>query len=185
MGVSLAGIGTYIGSFFAADGAAAAGAGAAGTATAGGAAAGTAATAAVGTGAAGGLASAAAGTAALDAVGVGAATADAGALASASAGIAAGSGAVGLGSIATTVSEAAALAQGASSLYSLANGPRGVSVPPSPQVAPDQSVANAEQQELARREAAGGLQSTTGTSGGQAGAVLNPGTVSNRSLLGG
>jgi hypothetical protein len=86
----------------------------------------------------------------------------------------------------TTLGEAAAIAQGASSLYTLAQGQRGVSIPPTPGMGQqDQAIANAEQQERARREAAGGLQSTLGTPGGAQGALLNPATLSNRQLLGG
>jgi hypothetical protein len=61
-----------------------------------------------------------------------------------------------------------------------------VNVPPVPnQIGNDQQVEATEQQELARRQAAGGLQSTVGTGGGQAGAMLNPSTLSQKSLLGG
>lgn len=89
-------------------------------------------------------------------------------------------------SISTTIAEAAAVASGASALYSLAKGPGRLNVPPTPGVAQtDQTVANAEQESLRRREAAGGLQSSVGTPGGQAGSVLNPATLSNRSVLGG
>jgi hypothetical protein len=65
------------------------------------------------------------------------------------------------------------------------SGPGRINIPPSPTPQVDQSVANAQQQELAREQAAGGLQSTTGTSGGQQGAILNPSTTSSHSLLGG
>jgi hypothetical protein len=91
-------------------------------------------------------------------------------------------------SIATTLGEASAIAQGASSLYQLAAGPGRINIPPSPltpQANIDQSAANAEQQQLQREEAAAGLQSTVGTAGGQAGAILNPSTLSSHSLLGG
>jgi hypothetical protein len=88
-------------------------------------------------------------------------------------------------SIATTVAEASAVAEGASALTTLANGPGRINVPPSPSgVGSDQAVVDAEQKELQRRQAAGGLASTAGTPGGQAGAVLNPSTISNKSLLG-
>jgi hypothetical protein len=61
-----------------------------------------------------------------------------------------------------------------------------VNVPPIPnQVGNDEQTVASEQAALQRREAAGGLQSTTGTSGGQAGAMLNPSTMSQKSLLGG
>lgn len=86
----------------------------------------------------------------------------------------------------TTISESAAVAEGASALYTLVNGPGSVSVPPMPYTANvDQGALNAEQQERQRLAAAGGLQSTVGTGGGQAGAILNPGTMSSRTLLGG
>jgi len=63
-----------------------------------------------------------------------------------------------------------------------------VNVPPIPnQIGNDQETVAAEQAALQRREAAGGLQSTTGTAGGQQGAILNPSpsTMSQKSLLGG
>lgn len=90
-------------------------------------------------------------------------------------------------SIATTVSEASAIATGASALYTLSQGAGRANVPPvpitpAPQV--DQSVANAAAQELQRRQAVAGLQSTVGTGPGQAGAILNPATLSQASLLG-
>lgn len=110
----------------------------------------------------------------------------AGAAPAAAAGVA-GGGAVAGGGIATTVSEAAAVASGASALYTLSQGPGRINVPPVPVTQPaqvDQAVANAEQAQIARRAAAGGLQSTVGTGTGQAGAILNPATLSNRSMLG-
>lgn len=68
----------------------------------------------------------------------------------------------------------------------LAKGSGRVNVPPIPnQVGNDMETAAAEQQTLQRREAAGGINSTIGTSGGQQGAVLNPSTMSQKSLLGG
>jgi hypothetical protein len=163
---AVAGIGSLISSFFTAD----AGATAAGTAAtaAGTDAAGTAAATAA-------TSAAAASTAAVAPTVASTAAATAGTTAAASSGIA------------TTISEAAAVASGASSLATLAAGPGRINVPPVPvnQMQTDITVQNAEQQQLARREAAGGLQSTVGTSGGQAGAILNPSTLSQRSVLGG
>jgi len=91
-------------------------------------------------------------------------------------------------SIMKTVAEATTAAAGASSLYQLATGAGRVQIPPMPMTAPaqvDQSVQAAEQQALQRRAAAGGLQSTIGTGAGQAGAVLNPATLSRGNILGG
>lgn len=86
----------------------------------------------------------------------------------------------------TTISEASAVASGASALATLVNGPGNVSIPPSPyQPNVDQGALSAEEQERQRLAAAGGLQSTVGTGAGQAGAILNPSTMSQRSLLGG
>ena len=131
----------------------------------------------------GGTAAAGASTAAIEAGGY---AAVGGGIAAGAAPVAAAAGGVTLGGIISTAGEVAAIAQGASSLYSLAQGPGRVSIPPTPgQVQVDQSVQNVEQQTLKREQAAGGLQGSTGTPGGQAGAVLNPGTVSNRSILGG
>jgi hypothetical protein len=85
-----------------------------------------------------------------------------------------------------TASEVAAGAAGVSALHTMLQGRPCISIPPTPGLATqDQTVLNAQQQELAREQAAGGLQSTTGTPGGQAGAMLNPSTTSNRSILGG
>jgi hypothetical protein len=91
--------------------------------------------------------------------------------------------------IAKTVSEASAIASGASSIYTLAAGAGNVNVPPAPntQAQTDQSVASAEQLALRRERVAGGMQCTIGTGGGtgsQAGAVLDPATLSSKSLLG-
>jgi hypothetical protein len=204
MGITIGGIGSWIGGFFTTD-AAAAGAGAGTAAAAGGAATGTAATAA-GTGAvAAGTAEAAipevvvtagpAATAAAGGGGGGLVAAGAGAAGGVAAGSSLGGGPYQVPDsgpappghpILKTLGEAAAIAQGASSLYSLATMQRGVSIPPTPgAVQQDQSIANAEQAELARREAAGGLQSTIGTPGGAQGAFLSPSTTSNRSILGG
>jgi hypothetical protein len=86
----------------------------------------------------------------------------------------------------TTLSEASAVATGASALMTLAKGSGRVNVPPIPNsIGNDMSVDAAEQAARTRAEAAGGLNSTVGTSGGQAGAVLNPSTMSQKSLLGG
>jgi hypothetical protein len=78
------------------------------------------------------------------------------------------------------------VASGASALYSLAAGPGRLNVPPAPggsQV--DQTALAADQAQKQREMAAGGLQGTTGTAGGNQGAVLNPGTLAKASLLGG
>jgi hypothetical protein len=84
-----------------------------------------------------------------------------------------------------TVTQAATVAAGASSIYQLANQPR-IQIPPSPGIAQvDQSTAAAEADAERRRATAGGLQSTIGTGPGQAGAVLNPATLSQHGLLGG
>jgi len=86
-----------------------------------------------------------------------------------------------------TVEQAATVAAGASAIYQLANQPR-IQIPPSPTTGAgqiDQSVAAAEADAERRRATAGGLQSTIGTGAGQAGAVLNPGTLSQHALLGG
>ena len=80
----------------------------------------------------------------------------------------------------------ATAATGVSALATLARGAPSINIPPSPQFAQtDATVAQAQQQALQRAQAAGGLQSTTGTPGGQAGAALNPTTLSTHSLLGG
>jgi hypothetical protein len=87
--------------------------------------------------------------------------------------------------IGTTISEATAVASAASSLKTLADGPGRVNVPPpagSSQV--DQTAVAADQAQKQRQMAAGGLQGTTGTPGGQQGAVLNPATMSRSTLLG-
>lgn len=103
---------------------------------------------------------------------------------SAAAGVGAGT-AIGTAATSVTVSEAAAVASGASALTTLAQGNPKVNIPPVPlSTTNDPTVQETEQQELARRAAAGGLQSTIGTAGGQQGAILNPATVSQRSLLG-
>ena len=173
MGFSASAFGTWVGGFFTAGGAAAAGGTAAGTAAAG-TAAGTAAGAAA-TGAA------IAGTDAASVAAIGGATAGA----TAGTGLVAGTG--GLAGAGITASGVSAAATGASALYQLSQGGPHVNIPPAPQsaAATDQAVANAEQQSLQRRQAAGGLQSTTGTPGGQAGAILAPSTQSSKSILGG
>lgn len=136
--------------------------------------------AAAGSGAAEGGAAAAAGGAA-----AGGAAAGAGAGAAAGGTAAAGAGAAAAGG-GVTLTGVAAATTAASALYQLSQGGRGINVPPSPQAAgTDESVQNAEQMQLKRAQAAGGLQSTTGTPGGQAGAMLNPTTLSQKSLLGG
>lgn len=88
----------------------------------------------------------------------------------------------------TTAGEAAAVAEGASALYTLSQGPRNPNIPPigtTGQGQIDQSAAAAAEAERQRLAAAGGLQSTIGTGAGQAGAMLNPSTLSSRTLLGG
>jgi hypothetical protein len=85
-----------------------------------------------------------------------------------------------------TAGEASAAATGASAIYTLAQGRQGISIPPAPgQIQNDAQAQAVQQQTLEREQAAGGLQSTVGTSGGQAGAILSPATTSNRSILGG
>lgn len=180
MGITIGGIADYVGTFFATDAAAAGGA-AAGAGAASGAAAGTAAGVAADTVVVTGTAAGA---------GAGTAAAVGGAAAAGGAAVAVDGQMMGKPlpsrSIATTISEASAVASGTSSLATLAAGPGRINVPPTPGVAQqDQDVQNVEQQTLRREQVAGGLQGTTGTPGGQAGAVLNPGTLSNRSVLGG
>jgi hypothetical protein len=100
----------------------------------------------------------------------------------------AGAGAAGAGLAGTgvTASEALAAATGASALYTMAQGPKGINVPPAPSfAAQDSQVQQVEQQTLSRQQIAGGLQSTVGTPGGQAGAILSPSTTSSRAILGG
>jgi hypothetical protein len=95
-------------------------------------------------------------------------------------------GAGGIAGTGVTAGEAAAVATGASAVYSMSQSRSGVNIPPAPgQIQNDQQNQAAEQQTLAREQAAGGLQSTTGTAGGQAGAMISPATTSNRSILGG
>jgi hypothetical protein len=168
------------------------GLGGATAATAGTAAAGTAA-AAAGTAAAATLPEIAvtstaigAGTAAAAGAAAGGAVAG-GALAAANAGGGAAAQPSTTSAVMRTVSQAATVAAGASAIYQLANQPR-IQIPPSPTTGPgqiDQSVAAAEADAERRRASAGGLQSTIGTGAGQAGAVLNPGTLSQHGLLGG
>lgn len=91
-----------------------------------------------------------------------------------------------VGSIAATAAEAASIAAGASALYSMTQKPK-INTPPmptTPQATIDEQAQSAEQ-EAKKRAASGGLQSTTGTPGGQAGTMLNPATVSQHTLLGG
>jgi hypothetical protein len=85
-----------------------------------------------------------------------------------------------------TAGEVSAAASLSSSIYTLSQGAGKVNDPPAPnQLGSDATVADAQQQQLRRQQAAGGIDSTTGTSGGQAGAVLNPSSMSTHSLLGG
>ena len=61
-----------------------------------------------------------------------------------------------------------------------------VQIPAAPNQLSDSSqIMASENAERARKAAATGLQGTTGTAGGEAGAILSPGTISNRSILGG
>lgn len=164
----------YIASFFSTTGAAA---GTAAAADAGATAAGTAAaagtTAAASTAAAG---TAAAGTAAAGAAAAGTAAAGTAAAAAGSAGI------LGTG---VTASEIAAVSAATSSIYTLSQGAGKVNIAPPPSgLGNDQAVVNAQQDALRRQETAGGLDSTVGT-GSQAGAVLNPASLSSHTLLGG
>lgn len=60
-------------------------------------------------------------------------------------------------------------------------------MPPSPmisQASVDQSAEEAQQQAKQRQAIAGGINSTVGTAGGQAGAILNPSTMGQKTLLG-
>jgi hypothetical protein len=60
-------------------------------------------------------------------------------------------------------------------------------MPPSPvipQAQVDQSAQDANQAAQRRQSIAGGISSTVGTTGGQAGAVLNPGNMGSKTLLG-
>ena len=93
----------------------------------------------------------------------------------------AGVGAAGLASGAATAATAA------SALATLAAGRSGINIPPppSPGIRNDQQIQDAQQQALKREQVAGGLQGSTGTPGGQAGAVLSPATTSSKSILGG
>lgn len=78
---------------------------------------------------------------------------------------------------------AAAVAVGSA----LTPGARRPGMPPSPvipQAQVDQSAQEAENTSRRRQQLAGGLLSTVGTSGGEAGAILNPSTVSGAALLG-
>lgn len=85
-----------------------------------------------------------------------------------------------------TYQEASAAATGVSALYTLAQSKHGISIPPAPRsVQNDSQVQLQEQQILQREQSAGGLDSTTGTAGGEQGAILGAGTTSNRSILGG
>jgi hypothetical protein len=95
---------------------------------------------------------------------------------------------VGAGILGTgiTAPELSAAATGASALYTLAQSRKGISIPPPPgTVQNDAQIQQVQQQTLQREQAAGGLNSTTGTSGGEQGAILSAGTTSNRSILGG
>lgn len=137
-------------------------------------------------------ASATAGTAAGDAAVTAAATASNAAIGTAgvaSTTAATGAAAVGQGGLlgtGVTAGELSAAATGASALYTLAKGSPSMNIPPAPgQVTNDVQIQNAGQLALAREQAAGGLQSTVGTSGGNQGAILSPSTTSSRSILGG
>lgn len=82
----------------------------------------------------------------------------------------------------TAAGTAAEVAQGVAALN-----PKGGPVVPQPLQTPqaDQQVLNAEQQNIARKASAGGLFGTTGTPGGEQGAILAPATMGQKSLLGG
>ena len=65
-------------------------------------------------------------------------------------------------------------------------GPRPV-MPPSPVISQQQqdlSAQQAEQNAMRRQSVAGGMNSTVGTSGGQAGSMLNPSNMGGKTLLG-
>ena len=69
----------------------------------------------------------------------------------------------------------------------VASAPKAPRIPPSPVIPPeqvDQGAAAAEADARKRQQLAGGIASTVGTSGGEAGAVMNPATMSGHSLLG-
>ena len=86
----------------------------------------------------------------------------------------------------SAVATAAPYVAAGSALYQLSQGSKGINVPPAPQTGAtsDQSEVDAQQQQQRRQQAAGGLQSTLGTDGGQAGAILNPTNLGKKSLLG-
>jgi hypothetical protein len=173
-----------VGTYFA--GAAAGTAATTGTTVAATDAAATGATAAVGTGATATVGTV--GTAGVGAAGTAGVVGGGGAAALATTAPTLGAIAPGIGDLTWggAASLASTAATGVSALATLAQGSRGINVPPQPgQVGTDESAANAEQASLRRSQIAGGLQSTTGTAGGQAGAVLNPATLSTKSLLGG
>jgi len=67
------------------------------------------------------------------------------------------------------------------------DGKKNVPIPPSPvipQPRVDEATADAENKSRLRQQIAGGIVSTEGTAGGGAGSMLNPGTMSGKSLLG-
>jgi len=86
-------------------------------------------------------------------------------------------------SMAGTAAETAALGIGASSLL----GGKKPIMPPSPvlsQQKQDLSQQQVEENAMRRQSIAGGMNSTVGTIGGQAGSMLNPTTMSGKTLLG-
>lgn len=106
------------------------------------------------------------------------------------AGGAAGAGAaVGTGvSLATVGSALGAVSAGVGIAGTLgAFGRKGPVLPPSPMMSPatiDQTAEQAQQEALGRQRIAGGINSTVGTPGGQAGAVMNPASLGQKTLLG-
>lgn len=80
----------------------------------------------------------------------------------------------------------AAVAYGAAGALAPGGGGR-LAIPPSPvipQTVVDQSAQEAENTAKRRQQLAGGILSTVGTAGGEAGSVMNPSTISQASLLG-
>ena len=109
-----------------------------------------------------------------------------GAGASAGAGSVAGAAAgAGGGITAGEVSAGAAVLGAGTAAYSALSAKKPV-IPPSPvnAVSTDQSVEDAQANAMRRQSIAGGLSSTVGTSGGQAGTILNPANMGGKSLLG-
>lgn len=98
----------------------------------------------------------------------------------------AGAGAAGTGA-ATAAGYVAAGVGAAASIYGGTQAARGINIPPSPilrQASVDEAVQQSGEQQRRRQEVAGGIQSTVGTAGGQAGSILNPTTMAQSTLLG-